>query len=163
MTGADADYTSKMAEGNKTFPKRLAGEAAGGRGLGRRLKRAEWDGGPAVQITITVGMRQADGGVDVHCWFLSQKVSQAAPPAPKSRVAGISAAAVQHAARQGSTLNSQEGAAARCTGVTGDEFSLIASALTVCPGSLGNIARLLRRPVLAYPVIPARCPSIRTA
>lgn len=162
MSGADADYTSKMAEGNKTFPKCLASEAAGGRGLGRRLKRAEWDGGP-VQITITVGMRQADGGVDVRCWFLSQKVSQAAPPAPKSRVAGISAAAAHHAAPQGSTLNSQEEGAARCTGVTGDEFSLIASALTVYPGSFGNIARLLRRPVLAYPVIPARCPSIRTA
>lgn len=61
MTGSDADYTSKVAERNKTFPKRLASEAAGWRGLSRRLKRAEWDGGPPVQITITVGMRQAMG------------------------------------------------------------------------------------------------------
>jgi hypothetical protein len=66
---------------HKTFPKRLASDAAVGRRVDRRLKGAEWDGGP-VQIAITVGMRQTGALMLVSFAGLCRRKCALAPPAP---------------------------------------------------------------------------------
>jgi hypothetical protein len=133
---------------HKTFPKRLASDTAGGRRVDRRLKGAEWDGGP-VQITITVGMRQTGALMLVSFAGMCRRKCALAPPAPSH----VSPAYRQplHNNNDNNTfiaklnLADDQKVQQDAEGVTGDGFSCLASLITTHADSLGHAARHLRR------------------